>query len=93
MEDEIVEIELVELPPTGIHFLQVQNPDSLFSNDFIFHVAEDEEDVRAFAERAEEPRPPAARPRVADPPTRNCRRESAARRGTGSPATTIPAPP
>jgi hypothetical protein len=44
--DEIIEIELAELPPAGIHFLQVQNPDSLFSNDFIFHVADDEEDAR-----------------------------------------------
>ena len=42
-KDETVEIELEELPEVGIHFLQVQNEDGLFSNDFIFHVAEDEE--------------------------------------------------
>ena len=42
-KDETVEIELEKLPEAGIHFLQVQNEDGLFSNDFIFHVAEDEE--------------------------------------------------
>ena len=42
-KDETVQIELEELPEVGIHFLQVQNQDGLFSNDFIFHVAENEE--------------------------------------------------
>ena len=33
-----VEVQLESIPgPDGIHFLQVQNPDGLFSNDFIFH--------------------------------------------------------
>ena len=41
-KDETVKIELKELPEAGIHFLQVQNPDGLFSNDFIFHVASSE---------------------------------------------------
>lgn len=30
-------ISLDRLPPTGMHFLQVQNPDGLFSNDYIFY--------------------------------------------------------
>lgn len=42
-KDETVQVELEELPEVGMHFLQVQNRDGLFSNDFIFHVAEDEE--------------------------------------------------
>lgn len=37
-EDERLAIELTELPSPGMHFLQLQNPDGLFSNDFIFHV-------------------------------------------------------
>jgi YVTN family beta-propeller protein len=33
-----VEVQLPSIPgPDGIHFLQVQNPDGLVSNDFIFH--------------------------------------------------------
>ena len=33
-----VVVQLESIPgPDGIHFLQVQNPDGLFSNDFIFH--------------------------------------------------------
>ena len=34
-------IELAELPPRGMHLLQLQNRDGLFTNDFIFHVTED----------------------------------------------------
>ena len=37
-ENERVVIALENLPATGMHFLQVQNPGGLFSNDFIFHV-------------------------------------------------------
>ena len=33
--DVIVELETV--PAEGMHFLQIQNPDGMFSNDFIFH--------------------------------------------------------
>ncbi len=40
-DGETVTVELATLPAIGTHFLQVQNPDGLFSNDFIFHVAED----------------------------------------------------
>jgi hypothetical protein len=38
-KDRVV-ITLETLPEIGIHFLQVQNPSGLFSNDFIFHVKE-----------------------------------------------------
>jgi len=38
--NERVEIELANLPPEGMHFVQLQNPDGLFSNDFIFHVSD-----------------------------------------------------
>ena len=31
-------VKLETLPPVGMHFLQIQNPDGMFSNDFIFHV-------------------------------------------------------
>ena len=31
-------VELETLPAEGIHFLQIQNPDGMFSNDLIFHV-------------------------------------------------------
>ena len=36
-----LEITLTKLPTIGMHFLQVQNPGGLFSNDFIFHVTAD----------------------------------------------------
>ena len=40
-DDDVVLIELDELPKrTGMRLLQVQNPDGLFSNDFVFHVLE-----------------------------------------------------
>lgn len=35
-------IFLESLPPIGWHLLQVQVPDGMFSNDFLFHVAKDE---------------------------------------------------
>ena len=38
-EKERVEIYLAQTPKEGIHFLQIQNPNGLFSNDFIFHVS------------------------------------------------------
>lgn len=35
---ETIEVQLATLPkPAGIHFLQVQNPQGLFSNDYIIH--------------------------------------------------------
>ena len=40
-DEENVEIEITTLPAVGTHLLQVQNPEGLFSNDFIFHVETD----------------------------------------------------
>ena len=37
--DMDITVELETLPVEGMHFLQIQNPDGMFSNDFIFHVA------------------------------------------------------
>ena len=37
-------VELETLPMDGMHFLQIQNPDGMFSNDFIFHVAHEKTD-------------------------------------------------
>jgi hypothetical protein len=48
-DGDTVKVELAALPAVGMHFLQVQNPDGLFSNDFIFHVSE-------HAEEAERPK-------------------------------------
>ena len=36
--DMDITVELETLPPEGMHFLQIQNPEGMFSNDFIFHV-------------------------------------------------------
>lgn len=40
-DGEMVVVELATLPLIGMHLLQLQNPDGLFSNDFIFHVTKD----------------------------------------------------
>ncbi|MSQ97146.1 MAG: hypothetical protein EXR98_21695 [Gemmataceae bacterium] len=40
-KDEKVVITLSSLPPIGMHLLQVQVPEGMFSNDFIFHVVKD----------------------------------------------------
>jgi hypothetical protein len=34
---ESIQVQLQTLPAAGMHFLQIQNPNGLFSNDFIFH--------------------------------------------------------
>lgn len=39
--DTDIAIKLETLPPAGMHFLQIQNPDGMFSNDFIFHVTQE----------------------------------------------------
>ncbi len=39
-DGETVKVALDALPAVGMHFLQLQNPGGLFSNDFIFHVAD-----------------------------------------------------
>ncbi len=44
--DPDITVKLEELPEVGLHLLQIQNPDGMFSNDFIFHVA-DEKKVNA----------------------------------------------
>ena len=50
-DGETVKVELASLPTVGTHFLQVQNPDGLFSNDFIFHVAENATSAGAMPHR------------------------------------------
>jgi len=50
-DGESLAIELDSLPPKGLHFLQVQNARGLFSNDFIFHVAEKAEDSAALTRK------------------------------------------
>jgi ankyrin repeat protein len=42
-EQEQVVVELASLPDAGMHMLQVQAENGLFSNDFIFHVTESAE--------------------------------------------------
>ena len=44
--DETVTVALKTLPATGLHFLQLQNPDGQLSNDFLFHVAPDASDPK-----------------------------------------------
>lgn len=39
---ETVRVQLLTTPTAGIHFLQLQNPGGLCSNDFIFHVADED---------------------------------------------------
>ena len=46
IDDERVDIELAQLPKEGMHLLQVQSVDGMFSNDFIFHVTKDAEEAR-----------------------------------------------
>jgi ankyrin repeat protein len=47
-EGESVVIELETLPSVGLHLLQVQVPDGMFSNDFLFHVAKSAEAATAL---------------------------------------------
>ena len=44
-DGEMIAVELEPLPEAGLHFLQVQNPEGLFSNDFLFHVAASAEEL------------------------------------------------
>jgi YVTN family beta-propeller protein len=53
-EGETVEVKLANLPSVGIHLLQIQNPDGLFSNDFIFHVTKDAEAATELKRRTDE---------------------------------------
>ena len=52
-ENERVVIELENLPPIGMNFLQVQNPGGLFSNDFIFHVSDKKVDSQQLRGKIE----------------------------------------
>lgn len=45
-EKEMVIVELDKLPEDGMHMLQVQSENGLFSNDFIFHVSKDADAAR-----------------------------------------------
>ena len=45
VEAETLKIETAQLPTSGMHLLQVQNPNGMFSNDFIFHVADNQKDA------------------------------------------------
>ncbi len=50
-EDDDLSIELLELPNEGMHLVQVQNVEGMFSNDFIFHVVADEAAAMTLRER------------------------------------------
>ena len=51
--NERVEIELASIPPEGMNFVQLQNKDGLFSNDFIFHVSDKKVDPQQLREKIE----------------------------------------
>ena len=51
--NERVEIELASLPPEGMNFVQLQNKDGLFSNDFIFHVSDKKVDPQQLRGKIE----------------------------------------
>jgi hypothetical protein len=53
---ETVVLQLATLPIPGLHLLQVQNPDGLFSNEFIFHVAENKASADALARHLDDAR-------------------------------------
>ena len=50
-EGEHVAVELQELPETGMHLLQLHNPDGQFTNDFILTVAQSEPEAAADEEK------------------------------------------
>lgn len=51
-KDERVVVTLKSLPKeNGLHFLQIQNPSGLFSNDFLFHSAKSESEARSLRDR------------------------------------------
>ena len=53
--DEEVTIAIDKLPPTGMHLMQLQTPQGLFSNDFIFHVAANAKAAEELQQRIDEP--------------------------------------
>jgi YVTN family beta-propeller protein len=52
-DEEKVEIHLASLPDAGMHLLQLQNPNGLFSNDFIFHVTSNAEAAAELKRRTD----------------------------------------
>ena len=54
-EQEKVLIALDSLPSPGMHLLQVQSENGLFSNDFVFHVAKDAEAAAELKRNIDEP--------------------------------------
>jgi len=54
-EQEKVLIALDSLPSPGMHLLQVQSENGLFSNDFIFHVTKDAEAAAKLKRNIDEP--------------------------------------
>ncbi|MEO1996997.1 MAG: cytochrome c peroxidase, partial [Planctomycetaceae bacterium] len=52
-EDEELVVTLSKLPPLGMHLLQLQNQEGLFSNDFIFHVTADAKAAAALKRRTD----------------------------------------
>lgn len=55
LNDERARIELVTTPAEGLHLLQVQNPQGLFSNEFLFHVTPSESQAKVLRETLDEP--------------------------------------
>lgn len=51
IDGETVVVELNQIPEVGMHFLQVQVPQGLFSNDFIFHVTQNKNSADALRSR------------------------------------------
>lgn len=40
VQGDTIRVSLAELPESGVHFLQLQNPDGLISNEFLFHASD-----------------------------------------------------
>lgn len=53
-DDEEITISLTSLPSQGMHMLQLQNPDGMFSNDFIFRVPDAEQKEQLFTNALED---------------------------------------
>ncbi|MDA1052942.1 MAG: ankyrin repeat domain-containing protein [Planctomycetota bacterium] len=54
-DGEEVVITVSNVPPVGMHLLQLQTPQGLFSNDFIFHVVNDAQAAADLQRRLNEP--------------------------------------
>lgn len=51
-KDRVV-IGLASLPSVGMHLLQIQNPNGMFSNDFIFHVTSDAAEAKELVRKTD----------------------------------------